>query len=102
VDIPSWRILSGPSHKLNATLFLVNNTYERTTNAPCTSTIVRGWRDGYKVPSVVYKNQRSTYTYKLSNASPLSSLHGKMGENSDGRTAGEILLIQTTQHPTPP
>jgi hypothetical protein len=42
------------------------------------------------VPSVVYKNQRSTYKYKPSYASPLSSLHGKMGENSDGRTVGEV------------
>ena len=57
-------------------------------------------RDRYKVASVVYKNQRNTYTYKLSKASPLFSLHDKMGENSDGRTVEVIKTsIQSTAAP---
>jgi len=60
-------------------------------------------RDRYKVASVVYRNQRNTYTYKFPKASPLSSLHDKTGENSDGRTVEEIKKVyKPLPHPTPP
>ena len=57
-------------------------------------------RDRYKVASVVYKNQRNTYTYKLSKASPPSSLHDKMGEKLGRTDRGRV--YKPLPHPTPP
>ena len=92
---PSWRISLGPSH-IKLTLISRYSFFGQqhvSTSGPMLRGVYK--RDGYKV--VVYKNQRNTYTYKPSKASPLSSLHDKMGESSDGRTMGEIkTTIQTT------